>query len=188
MTIEEGASVGAGTAVWDLSQIRRGARVGADCVIGRNVFIDAEVVVGDRCKIQNNALLYRPAVLGSGVFVGPGAVLSNDRVPRAVESGGLRKSAESWEARGVTVDEGASIGACAVVIAGVRIGAWAMVAAGAVVSTDVPAFSLVVGVPARRRGWVGRAGHRLVSGNGLWRCPVTGARFEEVGGQLQELL
>jgi acetyltransferase-like isoleucine patch superfamily enzyme len=134
-------------------------------------------VVGDRCKIQNHALVYEPAVLEDGVFVGPAVVFTNDYFPRAVTPEGELKSAEHWQAVAVTVREGASIGARAVCVAPVTIGRWALVAAGAVVTRDVPDFALVAGVPARRVGWVGRAGVPLVEDGSDWRCPVTGRGF-----------
>lgn len=184
--VEGGAIVGAGTVVWALSQIRDGAVIGADCVIGRNVFVDAGVVVGDRCKVQNNALLYAPARIGDGVFIGPGAILTNDRLPRAVDPDGVRKDAAMWTADGVDIEQGASIGAGATVVAGVRIGAWAMVGAGAVVTRSVPRYALVVGNPARRVGWVGPAGTRLrVESEGVLVCPETGQHFHLRADQLE---
>jgi acetyltransferase-like isoleucine patch superfamily enzyme len=186
-TVEPGASVGDRTVIWDESHVRAGATIGCDCVIGRNVFVDAGVVVGDRCKIQNNALVYAPARLGHGVFVGPAAILTNDRFPRAVTPDGSLKSADDWDAIGVTVEDGASIGAGAIVVGGVRIAGWALVAAGAVVPTDVPAFALVAGVPARRIRWVGRAGVPLEGDGDVLECPVTGARYRERDGALEEI-
>lgn len=182
--VEEGASVGDGTVVWDLSQIRAGARVGASCVIGRNVFVDAGVIVGDFSKVQNNALLYAPARLGRGVFIGPAVVLTNDRVPRAVDPDGQPLVAGEWTASPVTIGDGAAIGAGSVVVAGVTIGDWALVGAGAVVARDVPAHALVVGNPARRVAWVGRGGSRLAQVDGedsVLACPDTGATFHDHG-------
>jgi UDP-2-acetamido-3-amino-2,3-dideoxy-glucuronate N-acetyltransferase len=185
--IESGASVGEGTTVWDLSQVRAGAQVGRDCTIGRNVFVDAGVVVGDRCKIQNNALVYAPAVVGDGVFIGPAVVLTNDRHPRAVAASGVLKSTDDWTAAGVTVEEGASLGAGTVVVGGTTIGRWAVSAAGAVVTRDVPAHALVAGVPARRIGWVGHAGIPLERrADGTFVCPATGTAFVEADGMLVE--
>jgi acetyltransferase-like isoleucine patch superfamily enzyme len=130
-------------------------------VIGRGAYLGPGVVVGDRCKIQNHALVYEPAVVADGAFIGPAVVFTNDLNPRAVTPEGRLKSAEDWEPVGVVVEEGASIGARAVCVAPVRIGAWAMVAAGAVVTRDVPAHALVAGVPARQVGWVDEAGNRV---------------------------
>ena len=146
------------------------------------------VEMGDGCKVQNYALVYEPAKLAEGVFVGPAAVFTNDHFPRAVNPDLTPKSASDWEAVGVTCETGASIGARAVCVAPVTIGAWAMVAAGAVVVKDVPAHALVAGVPARLLGWVGRSGEKLVpaaDGTDAWTCPASGELYlpdETTGG------
>ena len=185
--VDPRALVGNGTRVWHLAQIREDARVGTDCIIGRGAYIGPGGVVGDRCKIQNHALVYEPAVLEDGVFVGPAAVFTNDYFPRSVTPEGELKGAEDWHAVGVTVRTGASIGARAVCVAPVVVGRWAMVAAGAVVNRDVPDFALVAGVPARRLGWVGRAGVSLQEVTpGRFRCPQTGEEYLERDGLLTE--
>ncbi|RAZ31643.1 acyltransferase [Microbacterium sp. SMR1] len=181
-----GASIGSGSSVWHLAQVREGAVIGENCVIGRGVYIGAGVSVGDNCKIQNYALVYEPADLGRGVFVGPAVVLTNDTYPRAINPDGSPKSASDWTPVGVTVREGASIGARATCVAPVVIGRWATIAAGAVVVKDVPDYALVAGVPARRIGWVGPAGLPLEQIGERWVCPRTGARFVESEGVLEE--
>jgi len=183
--VDERASVGEGTSIWHLAQIREDASVGRDCNIGRGAYVGPGVRLGDRCKLQNYALVYEPAVLGDGVFVGPAAVLTNDEYPRAVTADGRLKDGHDWTAVGVTIGEGASIGARAVCVAPVSVGRWALVAAGAVVTADVPDYALVVGVPARRVRWVGRAGVPLLDeGDGSFRCPATGDRYQEADGRL----
>ena len=183
--VDPTATVGAGTRVWDHAVVRADARVGDECVIGRGAFIDTGVSVGSRCKIQNQALLYSPARLGDGVFVGPAVVLTNDLHPRAVNPDGSVKSASDWDPVAVVVGDGASLGARAVCVAPVEIGRWAMVAAGAVVVADVPDHGLVAGVPARRIGWVGRAGRVLEhAGASTFRCPATGETYTERSGEL----
>ncbi|WP_426594475.1 acyltransferase [Cellulomonas sp. McL0617] len=183
--VDPRATVGAGTRIWHLAQVREGAVVGKECIVGRGAYIGPGVVVGDRCKIQNHALVYEPAVLEDGVFVGPAVVFTNDYYPRAVTPDGGLKSADDWHAVGVTVRTGASIGARAVCVAPVTIGRWALVAAGSVVTKDVPDFALVAGVPARRIRWVGRAGAPLEEqGDETWTCPITDELYVEVDGVL----
>lgn len=171
------AYIGSRTVVWHLAQIRERAVVGDDCVIGRGAYVDAGVQIGSRVKIQNYALVYAPATVGDGAFVGPAVVLTNDRYPRSVTEDGMLRVGDDWDARGVRVGEGASLGARSVVLAGVTIGRWALVAAGTVVTRDVPDHALVVGNPARQRGWVGRSGVPLVEERDGWRCPVTNDEF-----------
>ncbi len=185
--VDERAGIGEGTSVWHLAQVREGAVLGAECVIGRGAYIGPGVRMGDRCKVQNYALVYEPAVLEDGVFVGPAVVFTNDHFPRAVAPDGSLKTADDWDPVGVTVRTGASIGARAVCVAPVTVGRWALVAAGSVVVKDVPDFALVAGVPARFVRWVGRAGVPLAAdGPGRWRCPQTGATYTETDGTLSE--
>jgi UDP-2-acetamido-3-amino-2,3-dideoxy-glucuronate N-acetyltransferase len=185
--VDPRAAIGAGSRVWHLAQIREHATLGRNCTIGRGAYVGPAVVVGDNVKLQNHALVYEPARLGDGVFIGPAAVLTNDEYPRAVTPDGRLKSGDDWTAVGVTIGEGAAIGARAVCVAPVTVGRWALVAAGAVVTKEVPDFGLVVGVPARRIGWVGRAGRPLVAkGEGRWVCPETGAEYTETDGVLSE--
>lgn len=164
--LEPDVTVGPGTSIWHRAQVRTGARLGGDCVIGRDVFIDEGVVVGDKVKIQNAALVYHGVTVGNGVFIGPGAILTNDRYPRAVTSTGALARPDDWQVSPISLCDGCSIGAGAVVVAGVTVGAWATVGAGAVVTRDVPSHALVAGSPARRIGWVCACGQRLVDSKG----------------------
>jgi UDP-2-acetamido-3-amino-2,3-dideoxy-glucuronate N-acetyltransferase len=184
--VSDDAKVGDGTSIWHLAQVREGASIGENCVIGRGAYVGAGVEVGDNCKLQNYALVYEPAKLADGVFVGPAVVFTNDTYPRAINPDGSLKSAHDWEPVGVTVERGAAIGARAVCVAPVTIGEWATVAAGAVVVRDVPAYALVAGVPARRIGWVGESGTRLIAGEepGRWVCPASSRVYLERGDQL----
>jgi len=184
--VSEAAVIGAGSSIWHLAQVREEARLGANCIVGRGAYIGTGVVMGDNCKVQNYALVYEPAVLEDGVFIGPAVVLTNDTYPRAINPDGSQKSGTDWHPVGVTIRQGAAIGARAVCVAPVTIGAWATIAAGAVVTKDVPDFALMAGVPARRLGWVGKAGVRLEQREGLWVCPETGAKYRESEGLLME--
>src|SRR3954452_3107080 len=143
--VDATATVGTGTRIWHLAQIRERAVVGADCVIGRGAYLGPGVRLGDQCKVQNHALIYEPAELGDGVFVGPAVVFTNDEYPRAVTPAGALKAEEDWTMVAVRVREGAAIGARSVCVAPVTIGCWSMGAAGWVVPRDVPDYALVAG-------------------------------------------
>ncbi len=183
--VADDARLGEGTSVWHLAQVREGAVLGQNCIVGRGAYVGIGVRMGDNCKVQNYALVYEPAVLEDGVFVGPAAVFTNDRYPRSITPDGQLKDGDDWEPVGVLVRRGASIGARSVCVAPVTIGAWALVAAGSVVVADVPDFALVAGVPARRLAWVGRAGIPLEeTEQGAWRCPRTLETYAESGGVL----
>ena len=184
--VDDSVALGAGTTIWHLAQIRENARLGRDCIVGRGAYVGPGVIIGNNVKLQNYALVYEPARLEDNVFIGPAAVLTNDLYPRSVDLSGKLMRPADWDALGVVVREGASLGARAVVVAGRSVGRWALVAAGAVVTRDVPDFALVVGTPARRIGWVGYAGARLeASCNGRWRCPQTGDLYTEENGVLR---
>ncbi len=189
--VSKDATIGDSSSIWHLAQVRENAVIGEGCIVGRGAYIGTGVTMGDHCKIQNYALVYEPARLGHGVFIGPAVVLTNDHNPRAINADGSLKSAHDWELVGVTIEDGASIGARSVCVAPVTIGRWATVAAGAVVTRDVPAFALVAGVPARKIGWVGRAGARLVPDENdpsIFVCPASGARYHQKSdNQLEEM-
>ena len=185
--VDAGALVDPSAFVWALAQVRNGASIGSECVIARGAYIGSGVVVGARSKIQNYALVYEPAQLAEGVFVGPGAILTNDRFPRAIRPDGALKAPADWQAVGVKVGRGASIGAGAICVAPAAIGDWAMVGAGSVVTGDLPAHALVVGSPAHQIGWVSRAGHRLAQDvdSGHWVCPESDERYLELPSGLE---
>lgn len=178
------ADIGENAHIWHLAQVREDARIGSGCNIGRGAYIGPEVVLGRNCKVQNYALVYEPARLDDGVFIGPAAVLTNDLFPRAVTPEGHLKTGDDWDAVGVEIGQGASVGARAVCIAPLTIGSWAMIAAGAVVSKNVPAHALMVGVPARRVGWVDKLGHRLIQQGDLWISPASSEEYIVVDDEL----
>jgi UDP-2-acetamido-3-amino-2,3-dideoxy-glucuronate N-acetyltransferase len=152
--VEADATVGAGTHVWHFCHVRSGARVGARCVLGQGVYVGGRAVIGDGCRIQNNVSIYDGVELAEEVFVGPSAVFTNVSRPRAFVS---RRQAF----QPTRVARGATIGANATIVCGRAVGAFAFVGAGAVVTKDVAAHALMVGVPARRIGWVCRCGATL---------------------------
>jgi UDP-2-acetamido-3-amino-2,3-dideoxy-glucuronate N-acetyltransferase len=185
--VDSNVLIGESARIWHYAQVREGAHIGEGCIIGRGAYVGSDVHVGRNSKIQNYSLIYEPAHLEDGVFIGPAAVLTNDLFPRAVTPKLALKNGADWEAVGVIVRQGASIGARAVCIAPVVIGKWAMVAAGSVVSKDVPAFALVVGVPARQIGWVGKQGRPLEDkGAGIFECPVDGTQYRLISPNILE--
>jgi UDP-2-acetamido-3-amino-2,3-dideoxy-glucuronate N-acetyltransferase len=147
--VEDGALIGRGAQVWHHAQVRAGARIGAETRLGKNVYVDAGVVIGARTKIQNDVSVYAGVSIDDEVFIGPGAVFTNDRVPRAFGE---------WEPTATAVRHGASIGANATIVCGVAVGEFAMIAAGAVVVRSVAAHELVAGNPAAHLGWTCRCG------------------------------
>lgn len=170
--VDDGVEVGAGTKIWHFAHILPGSRIGANCSIGQNVMIGPDVPVGDNCKIQNNVALYKGVELEDGVFCGPSCVFTNVLNPRAEVE---RKD----EFRPTRVRRGATIGANATIVCGNELGRYCLIAAGAVVTKPVPAFALMAGVPARRIGWVSRAGEIL---DETLICPRTGENYRVVDG------
>ncbi len=164
--VDPGAHIGAGTKVWHHAHVMSGAVVGERCVLGQNCFVAATARVGDGCRVQNNVSLYDGVILERDVFVGPSAVFTNVSRPRAA----FLRGPAGFES--TVVGEGATIGANATVVCGVVVGRGAFVGAGAVVTRDVPAFALVLGVPARIRGWVCACGASLSSAPDLALDPV----------------
>ncbi len=155
------AEIGAESMIWHQAQVREGAHLGCNCIVGKGAYIDFDVQIGDNVKVQNYVAIYHGATIEDGVFLGPYVCLTNDKLPRAVNPDGSLKGADDWVVSPILVREGAAIGARAVVLPGVTIGRWAMVGAGAVVTRDVPDYGLVWGNPARLRGFVCPCGERL---------------------------
>ena len=173
--VDEPCEIGPGTRIWHFVHVLPGTRIGAHCVLGQNVMVGPDVTVGDGCKVQNNVAIYRGVTLEEDVFCGPSCVFTNVLTPRAH----VERKEEFAPTR---VGRGATIGANATIVCGSDLGQYCMVAAGAVVTRSVPDFALVAGVPARRIGWVGRAGERL--GPDLV-CPRTGERYAQDGETLR---
>lgn len=157
------AAIGANTTIWHGAQVRERTLIGQHCTVGKNVYIDVEVRIGSNVKIQNNAALYRNLEIEDGVFIGPQAVFTNDKLPRAINPDGSRKGPGDWRPGLTRVRYGASVGAGAIIVTGVTIGRWALVGAGAVVTRDVPDHAMVVGNPAVVVGYISAAGTRCAS-------------------------
>ncbi len=171
--VHPAATVGPGTKIWHLAQVRENVRIGANCVISKDVYIDIGVTIGDRVKIQNGVSVYRGVVLEDDTFVGPHAAFTNDLMPRSF--------AEDWEVVPTRVRRGAAIGANATIVCGATLGPYSMVAAGSTVTHDVPPHALVIGSPARVVAYICRRGHRMEADNPIdyestYRC----ARCSEV--------
>lgn len=172
--VDDPCEIGEGTRVWHFSHILSGCRIGTNCSIGQNVMIGPDVTVGNTCKIQNNVSLFKGVTLEDGVFCGPSCVFTNVVNPRAEI---VRKE----EYRPTLVRHGASIGANATIVCGATLGRYCFIAAGAVIKGDVPEFALMAGVPARRIGWMSRAGARLTTD---LICPIDGSRYRLVSADL----
>lgn len=172
--VDEGAEIGADSRVWHFVHVCSGARIGRGVSLGQNVFVGNKVVIGDRCKIQNNVSVYDNVYLEEDVFCGPSAVFTNVFNPRAFIE---RKT----EYRDTLVKKGASLGANCTIVCGVTIGEYAFVGAGAVITKDVPAYALMMGVPARQVGWMSEYGERLplpLQGSAKATCSHTGATYQ----------
>jgi acetyltransferase-like isoleucine patch superfamily enzyme len=156
--VEDGAVIGAGTKIWHFVHVRRGARIGDNCVFGKNVYIDADVSVGSAVKIQNNVSVYHGVEVGDGVFLGPHVCFTNDLNPRAVNPDMTLRSESDWVLASTKLNRGVSVGANSVIVAGITIGEWALIGAGSVVTRTVPAYALVYGNPGRIRGVVAPTG------------------------------
>jgi UDP-2-acetamido-3-amino-2,3-dideoxy-glucuronate N-acetyltransferase len=173
--VDEGAEIGKGTKIWHFSHVLSGAIIGERCSFGQNVSIAGRTVIGNNVKVQNNVSIYEGTVIEDDVFLGPSCVLTNVTNPRSQV---LRRALYEK----TLLRRGASVGANATVVCGITIGRYAFVAAGAVVAKDVPDYALMVGVPARQKGWMSRHGHLLKNSDpgGVMTCPESGLRYQEV--------
>lgn len=180
--VDAGALVGDGSAIWHFCHVQSGARIGRDCVLGQNVNVGPGAIVGNAVRIQNNVSVYEGVELADYVFCGPSCVFTNDTTPRSkYPKDPMRQGTGRVR---TFVGEGASLGANATIVCGHTIGEWALVGAGAVVTCDVPAHALMMGVPARQIGWVCECGETL--GEAL-RCGTCGRTYEVAAGGLREV-
>jgi UDP-2-acetamido-3-amino-2,3-dideoxy-glucuronate N-acetyltransferase len=181
--IDDGATIGDGSRIWHFAHVCGGAVIGKSVSLGQNTFVGNAAVIGDNCKIQNNVSVYDNVVLEEGVFCGPSAVFTNVYNPRSLIS---RKD----EYQSTVVKRGASLGANCTIVCGVKIGKFAFIGAGAVVNRDVPDYALMVGVPARQRGWMSEFGEQLslpLSGQAEAVCPHTNAIYRLAGSKVDKV-
>ena len=183
--VSENAVVGDETRIWHHCQIREGARIGEGCILGKGVYIDAGVVIGNFVKIQNYVSVFHGVTVEDGVFIGPHVCFTNDLRPRAINPDGTPKAADDWELSPTLIQRGAALGANSTIRCGITIGEWAMVGSGSVVTRDVPDYGLVIGNPARLRGYVCPCGTRLqVDGTSpeesLLVCPDCGFQYSNI--------
>lgn len=176
--VDEDVEIGEGTKIWHFCHIQKGARIGKRCSLGQNVNVSNYVKIGSGVKIQNNVSLYEGVTLEDYVFCGPSCVFTNDLTPRAKYPKG------SAGYKRTLVREGASIGANATVVCGHTIGKWALIGAGAVVTSDVPAHALMLGVPAKREGWACECGELLKE---QFVCRTCGRKYQETTDGLEEM-
>ena len=178
--VDDGAVIGNGTKIWHFSHVMPGAVIGERCNLGQNVVVMPGTKIGNNVKIQNNVSIYEGVELEDDVFCGPSCVFTNVLNPRSHVS-------RKHEYRRTLVKRGASIGANATIVCGVTLGEYAFIGAGAVVTSDVPPYGLMLGVPARRVGWMCQCGERLHLAAGSATCVACGAAYQESGGALRQL-
>jgi UDP-2-acetamido-3-amino-2,3-dideoxy-glucuronate N-acetyltransferase len=178
--VDDGAIIGKGTKIWHFCHVMPGALIGERCSLGQNVVVMPGTRIGTNVKIQNNVSIYEGVELEDDVFCGPSCVFTNVLNPRSHVS-------RKHEYRKTLVKRGASIGANATVVCGITMGEYAFVGAGAVVTSDVPPYALMVGVPARRVGWMCQCGERLRLSGGEGTCAACGSRYRERDGGLERV-
>jgi UDP-2-acetamido-3-amino-2,3-dideoxy-glucuronate N-acetyltransferase len=172
------AVIGAGTKIWHQAQVREGAVLGKRCIVGKGAYVDRDVRIGDHCKLQNGVYVFHGFNLEEGVFLGPGAMLLNDKHPRAINPDGSPKSDIDWTVSEGVVEYGAAVGGGAVVLPGIRVGRMALVGSGAVVTRDVPERGIVAGNPARLRGYACDCGRPLARRGPRYVCEHDGRTYE----------
>ena len=172
------ATLGPNTRVWHQAQVRERARLGANCIVGKGAYVDFDVLIGSNVKIQNGVFVYHGVTIEDGVFLGPGVILTNDKIPRAINPDGTLKGDADWEFSTTLIKQGASIGAGSVILPGITVGEFSLVGAGAVVTRDVPSHGMVYGNPARLRGYVCKCGQQLPSSKGVQRCEYCGEQLK----------
>jgi len=172
--VDAGATIGEGTKIWHFAHVLPGARIGRRCIFGQNTMVADGVVIGDNVKVQNNVAIYTGTVIEDDVFLGPSCVLTNVTNPRSqVNRHSLYEK--------TVIRRGATVGANATIVCGIELGRYCFISAGAVVTKNVPDYALMVGVPARQKGWMSRHGHALRPGaDGVMRCPESQLRYREV--------
>src|ERR687888_843369 len=175
--VDAGARIGTGTKIWHFCHVMPGAVIGERCSLGQNVVVMPGTRIGNNVKIQNNVSIYDGVSLEDDVFCGPSCVFTNVLNPRS-------HVPRKHEYRPTLVKRGGSIGANATIVCGVTLGEYAFIGAGAVVTSDVPAYALMVGVPARRVGWMCQCGERLQLAGGRASCAACGSRYQESDGAL----
>jgi UDP-2-acetamido-3-amino-2,3-dideoxy-glucuronate N-acetyltransferase len=172
--VDQPSTIGEGTKIWHFAHILAGARIGRRCIFGQNTMVADGVVIGDNVKVQNNVAIYTGTTIEDDVFLGPSCVLTNVTNPRS------QVNRHSLYER-TLLRRGATVGANATIVCGITLGRYCFISAGAVVVKDVPDYALMVGVPARQKGWMSRHGHVLKPGpDGVMRCPESGFRYKEV--------
>ncbi len=187
--VEDHVEIGEGTKVWHYAHVRQGARIGKQCILGKDVFVDLGVQIGDCCKLQNGVKVYHGATVEDGVFLGPQACVLNDKNPRAINPDGTLKTDADWQVGKVLIRRGAAIGGGALILPNVTVGEFALVGSGAVVTRDVPDYGLVQGNPARLVGYVCACGRRLKerqeNNSVVWMCSFDQMRYvKESNGNL----
>jgi len=173
--VDEPSEIGAGTKIWHFSHVSPNTKIGERCVMGQNVFIANDVVIGSNVKIQNNVSIYTGVELEDDVFCGPSCVFTNVINPRS-------QIVRHSQYQHTLVRRGATLGANSTIVCGATLGRYCFIGAGALVRGDVPDYALMLGVPAVRKGWMSRHGHRLqqTGADGNLVCPESGWRYKEV--------